>query len=246
MYRRTLGDEIPSFWKPLSCFVPFPHNRRNLHYVDRLCHAGRRGGMYFWDEAHKRGTIHATSAKASPGSRQGVSVHTGQLGSGEICGKMSKLLWDKHGFPGGAVRMRHLARQLLLATSIKGDGRSERRQRVLSLLQTHDADTTPRPLITARRTSHDSRHIFLLWLAESRLQTECSHNPILIILLIIIILPLLINPNAIDNYTPADYHLVQESNVEHCPTPWWPFNVLAMIWQMKSEMKAFIGVVISF
>ena len=44
--------------------------------------------------------------------------------------------------------MRHLARQLLqllLATSIKGDGRSERRQRVLSLLQTHDADTTPSP-----------------------------------------------------------------------------------------------------
>ena len=36
--------------------------------------------MYFWDEAHKRGTIHATSAKASPGSRQGVSVQTGQLG----------------------------------------------------------------------------------------------------------------------------------------------------------------------
>ena len=34
--------------------------------------------MYFWDEAHKRGTIHATSAKASPGSRQGVSVQTGQ------------------------------------------------------------------------------------------------------------------------------------------------------------------------
>ena len=49
----------------------------------------------------------------------------------------------------GAVRMRHLARQLLqllmAATAISGDGRNERRQRVLSLLQTHDADTTPSP-----------------------------------------------------------------------------------------------------
>merc|ERR1711971_440505 len=47
------------------------------------------------------------------------------------------------------VRMRHLARQLLqllmAATAISGDGRNERRQRVLSLLQTHDADTTPSP-----------------------------------------------------------------------------------------------------
>ena len=44
--------------------------------------------------------------------------------------------------------MQHLARQLLqllLATSISGDSRNERRQRVLSLLQTHDADTTPSP-----------------------------------------------------------------------------------------------------
>ena len=135
-----------------------------------------------------------------------------------------KLLSDKHGFPGGAVRMRHLARQLLqllLATSIKGDGRSERRQRVLSLLQTHDADTTPRPLITARRTSHDSRHIFLLWLAESRLQTECSHNPILIILLYYHHSASPHQPKHYgDNYTPADHHLVQESKVEHCPTPW--------------------------
>ena len=45
--------------------------------------------------------------------------------------------------------MRHLARQLLqllmAATAISGDGRNERRQRVLSLLQTHDTDTTPSP-----------------------------------------------------------------------------------------------------
>merc|ERR1712012_1151384 len=52
---------------------------------------------------------------------------------------------------GGAVRMRHLARQLLQllwATSIVGspEGRNQRRQRVLSLLQTHeDEATTPSP-----------------------------------------------------------------------------------------------------
>ena len=48
----------------------------------------------------------------------------------------------------GAVRMRHLARQLLqllmAATAISGDGRNERRQRVLSLLQTHDTTPSPR------------------------------------------------------------------------------------------------------
>ena len=43
--------------------------------------------------------------------------------------------------------MQHLARQLLqllLATAISGDGRNERRQRVLSLLQTHETTPSPR------------------------------------------------------------------------------------------------------
>ena len=72
---RTLGDEIAAsggallkaFDKLRELFCSFPHNRRNLHYVDRLCHVGRRGRMYFWDKnlGTKGGTIHATSAKAN-------------------------------------------------------------------------------------------------------------------------------------------------------------------------------------
>ena len=57
-------------------------NRRNLHNVDRLCHVGRRGSMYFWD---KKGGGN-DSRNIGQGETRGESADwaAGQVGRGDM------------------------------------------------------------------------------------------------------------------------------------------------------------------
>ena len=93
--------------------------------------------------------------------------------------------------------MQHLARQLLqllLATAISGDGRNERRQRVLSLLQTHETTPSPRsrvrfsftPSFSGSAGGHEATEqlppIFNTWVKDKRedcIKYRCyvAHNP---------------------------------------------------------------------